>query len=170
MRQSELRGLTWQNVDLERGIIKVRKRADRFCDMGRPKSRAGTRDIPMAPLVQQTLTTWHETCPKGPLDLVFPNGAGNIEGHANIYHRILKPLLLDCGIVDAEGKPKFGFHALRHAAASLYIEQGWPAKKIQKLLGHASIVMTFDVYGHLFESAEDDLELFEKMESDLLAA
>ncbi|GGE93662.1 site-specific integrase [Stappia taiwanensis] len=68
------------------------------------------------------------------------------------------------------GKPKFSFHALRHAAASLFIEQGWPAKKVQTILGHASITMTFDVYGHLFDNAEDDVNLFAKLEADLEAA
>lgn len=44
------------------------------------------------------------------------------------------------------------------------------AKKIQALLGHSSINMTMDVYGHLFESPEEDVELFAKMQGDLLAA
>ena len=59
---------------------------------------------------------------------------------------------------------------MRHAAASLFIEQGWNPKKIQTLLGHASITMTMDVYGHLFENAEQDAGMFEKLEQDLLAA
>nr|WP_244273874.1 tyrosine-type recombinase/integrase [Stappia indica] len=68
------------------------------------------------------------------------------------------------------GKPKFSFHALRHAAASLFIRQGWPAKKVQTILGHSSITMTFDVYGHLFDNAGDDVDLFVKLEADLEAA
>lgn len=83
---------------------------------------------------------------------------------------MFRPLLVDNGIVDENGDPKFGFHALRYAAASLFIEQGWTAKKIQTILGHSQITMTMDVYGHLFESPEEDVELFAKMESDLLAA
>jgi integrase len=59
---------------------------------------------------------------------------------------------------------------LRHAAASLFIEQLWPAKKVQSILRHLSITMTTDVYGHLFENPEDDIEMFEKMEADLMAA
>jgi integrase len=50
------------------------------------------------------------------------------------------------------------------------IEQGWPVKKIQAILRHSSVVMTLDVYGHLFTKAEDDVVLFDKMESDLMAA
>ena len=78
--------------------------------------------------------------------------------------------MIECGIVDLKGKPRFGIHALRHAAASLFIEQGWSPKKIQTILGHSSITMTFDVYGHLFQDLEADVALMEKVERDLLAA
>ncbi len=78
-------------------------------------------------------------------------------------------MLVTNGIVDSLGQSKFGIHALRHAAASLFIEQGWNPKKIQTLLGHASINMTMDVYGHLFENAEEDVSMFEKLETDLMA-
>jgi integrase len=46
--------------------------------------------------------------------------------------------------------------ALRHFCASWLIEQGFSPKRVQALLGHSSIQMTFDVYGHLFPSLEDD--------------
>lgn len=170
MRASELRGLTWANVDMRRHVICVRQKADRFNEIGRPKSRASRRDIPMAPMVFEVLSAWQKHCPEGRLGLVFPNGVGNIESHANIYHRIFKPLMIDCEIIDADGKPRFSIHCLRHSAASLFIEQGWSPKKIQTILGHASITMTFDVYGHLFHDAEEDLALMEKMQNDLLAA
>lgn len=124
----------------------------------------------MAPAVVSALKAWKLECPNGTLDLVFPNGKGNIENHSNIHNRVFVPLLVANGIVDSDGKAKFSFHALRHAAASLFIEQGGPPKKIQSILGHSSIMMTMGVYGHLFESPEDDVELFAKMENDLLAA
>uniref|UniRef100_UPI0011BAC0A7 tyrosine-type recombinase/integrase n=1 Tax=Nioella nitratireducens TaxID=1287720 RepID=UPI0011BAC0A7 len=81
-----------------------------------------------------------------------------------------KPMLVENEITDENGDAKFGIHSLRHAAASLFIEQSWNPKKIQTLLGHASINMTMDVYGHLFESPEEDVAMFEKLESDLLKA
>ena len=79
-------------------------------------------------------------------------------------------MLVENGIVGPDAYARFGMHALRHAAASLFIEQGWNPKKIQTLLGHASITMTMDVYGHLFESGEGDASMFEKLERDLPAA
>lgn len=170
MRMSELRGLSWDAVDFQRSIITVRKRADRYCDMGNTKSKSGRREIPMGPQLATVLKAWKVACPKGVLDLVFPNGKGNVETHSNIYNRMFKPLMLSCGIVDGEGKPRFSLHAMRHAAASLFIEQGWPPKKIQTMLGHSSITMTYDVYGHLFHDPAKDVDLMDEMERGLLAA
>ncbi|SNT39472.1 tyrosine-type recombinase/integrase [Tropicimonas sediminicola] len=170
MRISELRGLTWKNVDFGRGLILVRQRADDHGKLGAPKSRAGVRDIPMAPLVKNALATWKEGGPKSDIDLVFPNSVGKVQSYSNFYNRIFKPMLIENGIVDAEGEPKFAVHSLRHAAASLFIEQGWNPKKIQTLLGHATINMTMDTYGHLFENPEEDLTMFAKLESDLMVA
>lgn len=74
MWASELRGLPWRDVDLEAGIAHVRQRADAWNNIGPPKSKAGKRDIPLAPIVVNALEKWKEECPKGELDLVFPNG------------------------------------------------------------------------------------------------
>ena len=52
-----------------------------------------------------------------------------------------KPLMLECGIVDSEGPTSFSLDAMRHAAASLFIAQGWPPKKIQTMLGYPSITL-----------------------------
>jgi integrase len=170
MRISELRGLTWEAVDFERKVIRVFQRADEYGQIGPPKSRAGTREIPMAPTVLTVLRDWQTHCPGSDLGLVFPNSVGKVQNYANIYNRVYKPMLVDNGIVDENGDARFGIHALRHAAASLFIEQSWNPKKIQTLLGHASITMTMDVYGHLFDNAEEDVSMFEKLERDLLAA
>ncbi|MBB93691.1 MAG: hypothetical protein CML68_03660 [Rhodobacteraceae bacterium] len=61
----------------------------------------------------------------------------------------LRAAAVENGIVDEHGAYKFSFHVQRHAAASLFIEQNGPPKKIQALLGHSSISMTMDVNGHL---------------------
>jgi integrase len=74
-----------QDVDLDAGVIHVRQRADAWSKIGPPKSKAGKRDIPLAPLVVNTLRQWREECAKGELKLVFPNGVGNVEQMSNIY-------------------------------------------------------------------------------------
>jgi integrase len=97
--------------------------------------------------------------------LVFPTGAGTIENHANIVNRILWPAQTSAGVVDDDGKPKYGMHALRHFYASWCINRKadggleLPPKTIQARLGHASIVMTLDRYGHLFPTNDDGAEL-----------
>jgi integrase len=156
MRASELRGLRWSDVDLEKRVVNVRQRADIWGTMGPPKSFAGKREIPLSKLVVNTLREWRLACPKGPLDLAFPNGAGRVESLSNIYGRGYAPLQRHLGLVDERGKPKYKFHSLRHFCASYLIERGFAPKRIQSWLGHSSITMTFDVYGHLFPSLEDD--------------
>ena len=156
MRASELRGLTWDDVDFERNVIHVRQRANLWGEIGAPKSAAGDREIPMSPMVVNALKEWRLACPKGPLKLVFPNGVGKVESHANIANRGWYPLQIEAGILGSDGSAKYGIHAMRHFFASWAIEQRFSPKRVQSLLGHSSIQMTFDVYGHLFPSLEDD--------------
>jgi integrase len=170
MRSSELRGLAWDDVDFERKVIHVRQRADAWGEMGAPKSHAGDREIPMSPMVINALREWRLACPKGSLNLVFPNGNGRVENHANIANRGFYALQRASGIVDGEGGAKYGLHALRHFCASWLIEQGFSPKRLQALLGHSSIQMTFDRYGHLFPSTEDDHAKFAAGELALVGA
>src|SRR5436309_5507335 len=104
MRASELRGLTWDDVDFERNVIHVRQRANLWGEIGAPKSAAGDREIPMSPMVVNALKEWRIACPKGPLKLVFPNGVGKVESHANIANRGFYALQIEAGIVDPGGK------------------------------------------------------------------
>lgn len=156
MRSSEIRGLRWSDVDLDKKIIHVRQRADQYNVIGATKSTAGERSIPIDDFVVNTLREWKLACAKGPLNLVFPNGKGRVENHGNIVNRGYDAIQRKAGIVDEHGKARYGMHALRHFYASSVIEQGFSMKKVQELLGHSSIQMSYDVYGHLFPSLEDD--------------
>jgi integrase len=165
LRASELRGLRWEDVKLKRGEINVHQRADRFHKIGHPKSEAGERTIPLLPMVANALREWMLQCPKGELDLVFPNGRGHIESHSNILKRALHPVQIAAGVTKA-GKAKYtGLHALRHFYASWCINRRadggleLPLKVVQSRLGHASIQMTADRYGHLFPRGDDRAEL-----------
>jgi integrase len=83
-----------------------------------------------------------------------------------LRERVLLPLQQSCGIT-----AQYGFHALRHAAASLFIAHlGWTPKRVQAVMGHASIRMTYDLYGHLFEDPEADREAMKKLEAAVLTA
>lgn len=186
MRASELRGLSWRDVDLDKGVIHVRQRADVYHAIGMPKSDAGQRTIPLTPMVVNTLREWKLACPKGDLNLVFPNGEGNVEWHQNIIKRGLWPTLVKAGVsvptdkLDKDGNPVMaakytGLHALRHWFASWCINSKTDGglelspKAVQARMGHSSIQVTFDTYGHLFP-ATDEAQALADAESRLLAA
>jgi integrase len=65
---------------------------------------------------------------------------------------------------------KYSAHEFRHAAASLWIEQRVDPKRIQTWMGHSSIQVTFDTYGHLFERAEGDAATMAAVEAGVLGA
>ncbi len=196
LRSSELRGLRWADLDIDGKAVSVRQRADEFGEIGRPKSEAGERRIPIPPIVINALKEWklgysRPTIGKDgegksiyedarPEHLIFANGAGKVESHANIINRGLVPAMIAAGVTidagdrDEEGNPilkaKYtGLHALRHFYASWLINRpqdgglGLPLKIVQERMGHASITMTADTYGHLFPKADhaDELALAE---------
>lgn len=182
LRASELRGLRWSDVDFRTGELHVQQRADRYGTIGKPKSEAGERKMPIPPKVLAELREWKLAGPKGELGLVFPNGAGNVEAHVNIINRGLIPTLIAVGVsvpvTDGNGKPvrdeegqpviaaKYtGLHALRHFNASWLINRKvdggceMPPKIVQERLGHSSITVTMDLYGHMFPRGDDHDEL-----------
>jgi integrase len=169
MRASELRGLLWSDVDLDAGVIHVRRRADAWNRVGPPKSKAGKRDILLTPMAINALRQ-HAPAEPEPNGLVFGNRRGNIERMSNLHSRFWGPLQVACGLVDGAG-PRYTFHCLRHAAASLFIAHlGRTPKRVQAVMGHASVTMTYDRYGHLFEDHDADREAMKKIEAAILAA
>jgi integrase len=164
LRASELRGLRWSDVDLKDGELHVRQRADRYGVIGRPKTKECQRTVPLGPDLLHMLKQWKLACPKGELDLVFPTSTGAIEHHKNMV-RSLAPAMKAAGLVKKDGKSKYALHAFRHFFASWCINpknrggRELPAKVVQQLLGHSSIVMTLDRYGHLFLRGDDRAEL-----------
>lgn len=176
MRASELRGLKWDDVDFPKGEVHVRQRADRYQNLGMPKTDAGHRTIPLPPMVVNTLKTWKLSTPKGELGLVFPNTAGKVEFHQNMLQRGLWPAWIAAGVVvpsdklDEDGgpimAPKYpGFHALRHWYASWCINRKsdggleLTAKAVQQRLGHSTIGVTLDTYSHLFPAVDEQAEM-----------
>jgi integrase len=181
LRISELRGLRWDDVDLKRAELHVRQRADRYNRIGPLKSVAGERVIPLPPMLVSTLRKWRLACPNSELGLVFPAADGSVESYVNITRHALVPTLLSAKVTaraknedgtpkrDENGTPiiaaKYGWHSLRHFYASWCINRKvdggleLPPKMVQQRMGHASIAITMDVYGHLFPSGDDGAEL-----------
>ncbi|MHC1547775.1 site-specific integrase [Phyllobacterium sp. K27] len=193
LRASEIRGLRWSDVNIEGREVRVHQRADRFNQIGRPKSEAGERTVPIPPLVANALKAWRLECPRPrtgqkdadgkhlteeikPEQLVFPNSLGNVESLSKIMQRGFQPSQIRAGVsvqtgeTDKEGNPiskaKYtGFHSLRHFYASWCINRredgglSLPPKMVQERLGHSSITLTMDTYGHLFPRNDDAEEL-----------
>jgi integrase len=190
LRASELRGLRWEDVDFDKRELHVRQRADRYSAIGKPKSEAGERTVPLTPMVLNALREWKggpsgarmvepaaprpPTCPESEKGLVFPSSGGLVEHHKNLVERGLAPTQIAAGVTiqtkGKDGKPveraKYtGLHAFRHFYASWCINRRadggleLPAKVVQERLGHSSIMMTMDVYGHLFPRGDDSAEL-----------
>tara|TARA_R110001599_G_scaffold193040_1_gene388725 strand:+ start:9257 stop:10378 length:1122 start_codon:yes stop_codon:yes gene_type:complete len=167
LRASELRGLAWKSIDLAAATVTVSQRADAKNNIGPPKSKAGRRTIPLPDMAVQALRKWKLACPPSPAGLVFPSPAAKPISHPAMLQGISGPVQIACGLIKAE-KPLYGLHAFRHACASLWIEQNVSPKRIQTWMGHSSIQVTFDTYGHLFSQTEKDAGIASAVERSIL--
>jgi len=163
LRQGELLGLRWSDVDLEAGKLSVTRSLKVTADglaFGAPKNQASRRSVPLNKSVVSALRAhrlrqneerlsvaeWHDH------DLVFPNRVGRPTDHNNLYYREFKPLLKNAGLW-GQG---FTFHSLRHTFATALFKQRQHPKIVQSLMGHASITQTMDTYSHLLEDIGGD--------------
>src|SRR5262249_24037541 len=144
------------------GTLHVCQRADEYNAIGPTKSHTSNRTVPIPPTTLAALREWKLKCPRRNKELhyVFPNGVGNVENRGNIVVRAIVPTMLAAGVT-IDGKAKYtGLHAFRHFFASWCINRKidggleLPLKVVQERLGHSSIVMTADRYGHLFPAAD----------------
>jgi integrase len=158
LRGSELRGLRWTDVSLEKGIITIEQRADRFGTIGAPKSESGHRSIPIGPILVNTLRTLKV---KSTGKFVFGTSTDRPTDHSDIVH-LFHRAQVAAGVVDDAGKVRYlGLHKLRHFAASLMLHdrghggQGLRLQEAQAQLGHKTLAMTADTYGHLLPTNDD---------------
>ena len=176
LRPEELYGLRWKDVDVEarrltvnQVMSKTRRRKgesmERFL-FGPPKTEKSRRTIDFPEFVAHVLreerlrsaqtcavagSAWKEH------GLVFPSEIGTPIEERNLLRRFQ-------AICQANGLPKLRVYDLRHTHASLLIHEGVHPKKISERLGHSSITLTMDTYGHLFEGSDrDSAEKMEKL-------
>lgn len=152
MRFSEIAGLRVRNVDLLRRQVRVTETAvevNGVIHFEPPKSRASARAIAMPKFVADAVETHIASQETSPDDLLFKTDSGQPVRRSNWRGRVWIPA------VEASGLGDLRFHDLRHTHAALLIVQGEHPKVIQTRLGHSSIRVTLDTYGHLFDGMDE---------------
>lgn len=156
LRAGELGALRVRNLDLLRGRITVQAS---LSDVGGklhfgPTKTYRIRTVPLPRSLCETLAAHLGAQAHGPDDLVFAARNGAPMRHHLFYGRIFKPTVRR---VLPERLHGLRFHDLRHTCAALLIAQGAHPKAISSWLGHSSIAVTMDRYGHLFPEHADEL-------------
>ena len=161
LRQAELLGLRWRDIDLDMLSISVSQvlyKRRGICQFNEPKTTHSRRRIAMTPKLAVFLREyqaereslyWHLGQPLTLDSLVF----GNIEG------KPLDPSMLShefARIAKRAGLENVRFHDLRHTFASLMLLRGAKPKVISEALGHSSVAFTMDVYSHIIEGMQSD--------------
>lgn len=157
LRAGELWGLQWGDIDWTSKQIHVRRSVWRK-RFQTPKSDYSIRKVDVPESLLSELRAWKLACPISENDLVFPSREGKVPDHDNVVKRHFAPALRRAGL------RQVSFHSLRHTNASIRIEAGQNIKYISKQLGHSSIQITMDIYGHLFNDtdfARQQVELLE---------
>ena len=142
LRRGELRALRWSDVDLPARVIHVQRGWDAVEGEQDGKSAAADRRVPILELLAPELAA-HKLRTRGDGDsLVFGRTATDIFIPSTVRSRALKAW------EKAKLQP-IGLHEARHTCASILIAAGVNAKALSVIMGHATISMTFDVYGHM---------------------
>jgi len=151
LRQGELLGLLWENIDFENGFVKVRMSLDRRGHRVQPKTSSAVRDVVLMPALAELLEAHRAASAFGDdSDFVFPSLRGTPLGHRNVSQRGFDAAAANAGL-NREGERKANFHDLRHVFASLLIGQGANVAFVSRQLGHATPQITLRTYGHLFD-------------------
>lgn len=162
MRQGEILGLHWKDVNLDEGTLFVRyqlqriKGAIRFVE---PKTKRSRRTIKL-PGVAISAMHAHRKAQAQERELagnrwqdwglVFTTPIGTPIESCNLNHRFQKLMAL-------AQLPKVRFHDLRHTAATLLLAQGVHPRLVMEILGHSSISLTMNTYSHVLPTMQDEV-------------
>ena len=152
LRWGELTGLSPAAVDLLHGRLYVDRTLvdlNGQLSFGEPKTRGSRRVVTLSRSLVDGLA---EQLGQVRGDLLFSSPTGEPLRRSNFYYRTWRP-----AVAAAALQPRPRFHDLRHSHVAMLIGAGVPVKAIQERLGHASIVMTMDRYGHLLQTVDATL-------------
>lgn len=156
IRVGELAGLKWHDVDFDNRILHISRTTNQISGewvTGTPKSKSGTRDIPLTKEAVQILNVVkkririNNIVPMQYHDTVFVSSHGKPIDNSS-YNAALRKLC------DKAGIERISMHTLRHTFATRCIEGGMQPKTLQEILGHSSIKITMDIYVHAMEDAK----------------
>jgi integrase len=175
LRISELLGLVWDDIDFAAGVIRVRaqlSRAHRGVPARRvaPKTPAAIRDVPLVPQLAELLREHRRgSAFNAGSDWIFATGRGTPLGHRNVERRALRRAAKTAGL-DGGGWPPLRFHDLRHTFTShLILDLRLDPAQVSRILGHARVTITLDVYTHLFDEARHATEIRAQMAQSAFA-
>lgn len=159
LRQGELFALSWDDIDLERGLLTVRHSLEEV--LGRlaikePKSESGRRPVKLSVVAVDALHEHRKqqmASGKAGSPWLFTDTNGGFLRKSNFERRVWNPIRKEAGAENAR------FHDIRHSHTSLLLRERVPAKVIQHRLGHSTIKLTMDTYSHLMPDAQDEAAL-----------
>ncbi len=166
MREGELIGLQWEDIDFRGAFIEVRHNVVRRQETSTKTNRI--RRVDLSPQLQAELLRLKENLQLEALikGRSFPKWVF-LTPHGNrMTNEVLRKGFYAC--LEAAGLRRVRFHDLRHTFASLLIQQNTNIKYVQQQLGHSSINITLDVYSHLFEG--DHRHQVHRLDDELLEA
>lgn len=161
LREGELLGLRWPDVDLDRGVLRVRQALERLGKGWRlvePKSERSRRTIrlpaPVVPILREQRVRqlerrlaagarWQEH------EFVFTTGKGTPLDGPKVNATVKQ-------LMHAAGVPPLHFHTLRHSCATFLLVQGVAPRVVMDILGHSQISLTMNTYSHVIEQLQDD--------------
>ena len=161
LRRGEALALEWADIDLDNGMLKVTKtlaRVDRELVTSTPKTPKSRREVPLSAGVIAMLRGHRKTQVAERLQagnvwqdrgLVFATESGGYVDPRNLL-RAIQTVAARAGI---EG---IGLHTLRHSAATAMLEANVPIHVVSRILGHSSIAVTIDLYGHVNDDSKRD--------------
>ncbi len=162
LRQGELLGLKWEDVDLEAGTLKVRRTlatAKGGPQLTAPKTKSSRRTVRLTQSTVNALKS-HLKRQLGEIDragslwrengLIFASETGDPLDRRNVTTHRFKPLLKRAGL------PQIRFHDLRHTCATLLLGRNVNPKIVSEMLGHATIAITLDTYSHVLPNMQSE--------------